>query len=147
MSDAKALQRIEALLQYHRAVDPNLDRPRAVNLADLEAALTTARAQVREECARIALRVGNFGDFQRHELTEDCGQPRFDMMTAIVEAIRSSGVAETPKETEEDPFFKVPSRVLTADERRAFGDALVRSTKVVGTVTATAAPDTPSQGS
>jgi hypothetical protein len=48
-----------------------------------------AREQALEEAATVALRVGNFGDYRRDELTADFGQPRFDLMNSIVDAIRS----------------------------------------------------------
>lgn len=44
-----------------------------------------------EEAAKIAETVGNFGDYQRHELTSDYGQPKFDMMHSIATAIREAG--------------------------------------------------------
>ena len=57
------------------------------------ASALTAEAQrdgAYEECAKIAERVGNFGDYKREELTSDFGQPRFDMMQSIASAIRAA---------------------------------------------------------
>lgn len=45
--------------------------------------------EMREACLRAAEQVGNFGDYKREELTTDYGQPKFDMMHAIIEAIRA----------------------------------------------------------
>ena len=50
----------------------------------------SAVAAAWEEAAKIAERVGNFGDYRREELTPDFGQPRFDMMTDIASAIRAA---------------------------------------------------------
>jgi hypothetical protein len=59
-------------------------------IAAAERALATTRADAFEEAAKIAESVGNFRDYKRDELTEDFGQPRFDMMRAIAAAIRTA---------------------------------------------------------
>ena len=53
------------------------------------AAILAERLSATERAAKIAESVGNFGDYQRHELTADYGQPRYDMMVDIAAAIRS----------------------------------------------------------
>lgn len=50
---------------------------------------TMTAEQMREACVKAALDRGNFQSYARHELSYDCGQPRFDMMNEIVEAIRA----------------------------------------------------------
>lgn len=61
----------------------------AAKFNDRALAAEAALAAERERCAKVAERVGNFGDYRREELTADFGQPRFDMMHAIIAAIRS----------------------------------------------------------
>jgi len=60
----------------------------------------------RERCIEAAKAAGNFGDYQRDELTADYGQSRFDMMNSIISAIlnphslpSSLPVASTPVAT------------------------------------------------
>ena len=52
-------------------------------------AIARAIMAERERCAKVAEWVGNFGDYKRDELTKDYGQPRFDMMNDIIDAIRN----------------------------------------------------------
>lgn len=64
----------------------------SLELKSAESQLAAAKAEIAgayERCATIAETVGNFGDYQRHELTADYGQPRYDMMVAIADAIRA----------------------------------------------------------
>jgi hypothetical protein len=93
---------IHAELRERAAMD-EISRLRTA-LAEAEeriAALEGALTREREGCVQTALVVGNFGDYERGELTPDYGQPRFDMMNEIVEAIRSRSpdqVRDQPKE-------------------------------------------------
>jgi predicted nucleic acid-binding Zn-ribbon protein len=54
-----------------------------------EAALSTARAEALDEAVQAARQVGYFVGIERHELTDDYGQPRFDMMNDIIQAIEA----------------------------------------------------------
>ncbi len=56
---------------------------------DTKAALSTARAEALEEAIQAARRVGNYVGLERHELTDNFGQPRFDMMNDIIRAIEA----------------------------------------------------------
>lgn len=63
-------------------------------------AIARAILAERERCARRAEQVGSFGDYTRDELTKDYGQPRFDMMSEIIDAIRTpSKATPTPELT------------------------------------------------
>ena len=47
-----------------------------------------------EAAIAAAERVGSFGDYKREELTEDYGQPRFDMMHDIIASLRALAPAD-----------------------------------------------------
>ena len=87
-----ALDAAETDLAIARA---DLDNSGATSLeiaAERDAALAARDAAWRagrDAAAVAAIEDGNFGDYQRHELTADFGQPRFDMMQSIVRAIRT----------------------------------------------------------
>lgn len=69
------------------------DLKQSLKLTNMEIRALTAESAVAaayENAAKIAERVGNFGDYKREELTPDFGQPRFDMMTDIASAIRAA---------------------------------------------------------
>lgn len=77
-----------------QALDPDgtssdILRTAAQRISELEAKCAQARTKALEEAAGVVMRVGNFGDYKREELTPDFGQPRFDMMNDIASAIRS----------------------------------------------------------
>lgn len=67
------------------------ERGRSEELEARALAAEAALSAERERCAKVAERVGNFGDYKREELTADFGQPRFDMMHEIAAAIRAQG--------------------------------------------------------
>jgi hypothetical protein len=48
-----------------------------------------ARREEVEACVATAMEVANFGDLRWEELTRDYGQPRYDLLARIVDAIRS----------------------------------------------------------
>lgn len=62
-----------------------------VEITAIARALMAAEAREREACAFAAEKVGSFGDCRRDELTANYGQPRYDLMHAIIAAIRKRG--------------------------------------------------------
>jgi hypothetical protein len=50
-----------------------------------------------EAAIQAVERVGNFGDLKREELTQEFGQPRFDMMHQILATLRSLSASKDPQ--------------------------------------------------
>ena len=99
--DAEREQAESFKAMYHQACEW-----RDVKITALEAQLARAREDTIAECISVIERVGNWGDYKRDELTKDFGQPRFDMWTEIVEALRS---IPAPADGRGDQMFASPS--------------------------------------